>query len=693
MKMALDKVAFLPFGLLIDKWRWDVFSGKTPRRVQRGLVGAAGEVPGRQRAGRAHADRLRSRREVPRGLEHAVRPLLPRAHLPVPVPPGALRRAGYDRGRSTTARSTTARQRARSSWRCSRSARAKPWPDALEAIGGGRSASAAPMLEYFAPLASVAHGAEQGRAVRVVTTMKTLRVATLNIWNRFGPWEQRLAAIRAGVGALAPDLLGLQEVVRLDPSDGDGLDQAIAIARGLRLPRRVCASARRALARERRALALADRPMPHPRAAALRNRRAPDAPLRRGRVALRHNTVLRDAPQLEVRRRARPRRAAARDRRSRSMRFGKADGFPAVLVGDINAEPDSDEIRYLRGLTTLGADRRVYFQDAFALAGDGSAGHHVCASQPVRRSARASPTGASTTSWSAAATNAAEASRSTRPCASTSPSTARSRAITSASSRPSGVLSPAWTELFHVGEWCQDGLRGNNCSPRGFLRRLPRLTARNVSLPCAAFHSSYSPYSRGTSRGFASVSNRPGLIRNVHRRDDLGERPDEALRVVPRARQGELRGEPRRGRRLPRAERRRQVDDDAHPHVLHLADGRHGEGPRARRLRRPARGAREPRLPAAARAALPRDERLRVPALRRRPPGPRRRRRSRSARRASSRSAASRRCSARTSGTCRTATASASASPRRSSTTRRSSSSTSRRAISTRTRRPSSSTT
>jgi peptidyl-dipeptidase A len=28
MKRALDKVAFLPFGLLIDKWRWDVFAGK-----------------------------------------------------------------------------------------------------------------------------------------------------------------------------------------------------------------------------------------------------------------------------------------------------------------------------------------------------------------------------------------------------------------------------------------------------------------------------------------------------------------------------------------------------------------------------------------------------------------------------------------------------------------------------------------
>lgn len=31
MRMALDKVAFLPFGLLIDKWRWDVFSGSVPK--------------------------------------------------------------------------------------------------------------------------------------------------------------------------------------------------------------------------------------------------------------------------------------------------------------------------------------------------------------------------------------------------------------------------------------------------------------------------------------------------------------------------------------------------------------------------------------------------------------------------------------------------------------------------------------
>lgn len=29
-KMALERVAFLPFGMLIDLYRWDVFSGKVP---------------------------------------------------------------------------------------------------------------------------------------------------------------------------------------------------------------------------------------------------------------------------------------------------------------------------------------------------------------------------------------------------------------------------------------------------------------------------------------------------------------------------------------------------------------------------------------------------------------------------------------------------------------------------------------
>jgi endonuclease/exonuclease/phosphatase family metal-dependent hydrolase len=48
--------------------------------------------------------------------------------------------------------------------------------------------------------------------------------------------------------------------------------------------------------------------------------------------------------------------------------------FPAILVGDFNAEPESDEIRFLHGLTSLNGARRVFFQDAFQFAGDGSPG-------------------------------------------------------------------------------------------------------------------------------------------------------------------------------------------------------------------------------------------------------------------------------------------------------------------------------
>ena len=66
-------------------------------------------------------------------------------------------------------------------------------------------------------------------------------------------------------------------------------------------------------------------------------------------------------------------------------------GFPPVLMGDFNAEPDSDEIRYLRGYhSRLG--RSVYFADCFAAAGDGSPGLHLRARQPLRAArARAQP--------------------------------------------------------------------------------------------------------------------------------------------------------------------------------------------------------------------------------------------------------------------------------------------------------------
>ena len=61
-----------------------------------------------------------------------------------------------------------------------------------------------------------------------MTTPRTIRVLTLNIWNRLGPWDDRLAVIRDVLRELQPDLVGLQEVI-----DVQGRTQADEIAAAL----------------------------------------------------------------------------------------------------------------------------------------------------------------------------------------------------------------------------------------------------------------------------------------------------------------------------------------------------------------------------------------------------------------------------------------------------------------------------
>jgi endonuclease/exonuclease/phosphatase family metal-dependent hydrolase len=51
--------------------------------------------------------------------------------------------------------------------------------------------------------------------------------------------------------------------------------------------------------------------------------------------------------------------------------FGtQREAMPAILCGDFNAEPDSDEIRFLSSLTVV-EGRTAYWQDAWRVAGDG----------------------------------------------------------------------------------------------------------------------------------------------------------------------------------------------------------------------------------------------------------------------------------------------------------------------------------
>jgi endonuclease/exonuclease/phosphatase family metal-dependent hydrolase len=52
---------------------------------------------------------------------------------------------------------------------------------------------------------------------------------------------------------------------------------------------------------------------------------------------------------------------------------GRRPHMPAILCGDFNAEPESDEIRFLSSLTSL-EGRVTFWQDAWRIAGDGGAG-------------------------------------------------------------------------------------------------------------------------------------------------------------------------------------------------------------------------------------------------------------------------------------------------------------------------------
>jgi endonuclease/exonuclease/phosphatase family metal-dependent hydrolase len=199
----------------------------------------------------------------------------------------------------------------------------------------------------------------------------TLRVLTLNLWNRSGPWPERAKRIRAWLDRLDPDVVGLQEVLR-----GPGLDQLAVLFEGrphqLDFVRAIDFWEDRSLAfgnaiasrwpiREREELLLpaadAER-----RAALSVTIDAPFGPLCVSVTHLAwrgHHGFLREEQAVAV--------------CDLALRRRPRGGFPTLMMGDWNGEPDSAEIRYVTGLQSLGG-RSVYFHDAWRYAGDGGPG-------------------------------------------------------------------------------------------------------------------------------------------------------------------------------------------------------------------------------------------------------------------------------------------------------------------------------
>lgn len=152
LKQAMDKVAFLPFGLLIDRWRWGVYSGEIkPRTYEsawnamrlkyQGIVSPVERDDTRFDAGAKY--------HVPAAVPYT-RYFLARL-LQFQFYEAACKQAGWKGplhrcsfyGNKEVGRRLNAMLELGQS---------KPWPDALQAFTGSREMSAKPMAAYFAPL-------------------------------------------------------------------------------------------------------------------------------------------------------------------------------------------------------------------------------------------------------------------------------------------------------------------------------------------------------------------------------------------------------------------------------------------------------------------------------------------------------------------------------------------------------------
>ncbi len=165
MHRALDKVAFLPFGLLVDQWRWKVFSGEiTPANYNaswwelvRKYQGIAPPVP-------------RSEADFDPGAKYHVAANVPYTRyflasiLQFQFHRALCRQAGHTGPLHQCSIFDDKKVGAKLN-RMLEMGMSRPWPDALEALTGERRMDATAMLEYFAPLKAWLDEQNKGRKV------------------------------------------------------------------------------------------------------------------------------------------------------------------------------------------------------------------------------------------------------------------------------------------------------------------------------------------------------------------------------------------------------------------------------------------------------------------------------------------------------------------------------------------------
>jgi peptidyl-dipeptidase A len=165
MNKALEKIAFLPFGLLIDQWRWKVFSGEIPPEkynqtwweLRQKYQGVAPPVS-------------RSESNFDPGAKYHVAANVPYTRyflafiLQFQFQRGLAQVAGCKEplNRCSIYDNKEAGKRLNTMLAMGQS---RPWPDALEALTGQREMDATAILDYFAPLKKWLDEQNQGKPV------------------------------------------------------------------------------------------------------------------------------------------------------------------------------------------------------------------------------------------------------------------------------------------------------------------------------------------------------------------------------------------------------------------------------------------------------------------------------------------------------------------------------------------------
>jgi peptidyl-dipeptidase A len=163
MRMALEKVSFLPFGLLVDQWRWKVFSGEIgPDEYNAAWWRLRERYQGvRAPVARTEADfDPGAKYHVPANvpytryfLAHILQFQFHRALCETAGVSGPLHRCSIYDDKKAGERLIRVLEMGQS----------RPWPDALEALTGHREMDARAILDYFAPLKTWLDQQNRGR--------------------------------------------------------------------------------------------------------------------------------------------------------------------------------------------------------------------------------------------------------------------------------------------------------------------------------------------------------------------------------------------------------------------------------------------------------------------------------------------------------------------------------------------------